>query len=176
MRLFISLNFDANTMESLCNLQSLLRDNGVEGNFTKPQNLHMTLAFIGEYGKPDDVLDVMEEVPFRYIPICFSDVYVHREMVLVSIAHNPGLESYVRRLRRALAEKGIPFDRKNFNPHITLVRKAVLKNGLPENLLKNSGLRITDADLVSLMQSTRGKNSMIYTVLGQISGVDKERQ
>ncbi len=176
MRLFISLNFDANTVEALCNLQSLLRDNCVEGNFTKPQNLHMTLAFIGEYGKQDDVLDVMEEVPFRYIPICFSDVYVHREMVLVSIAHNPGLESYVRRLRRALAEKGIPFDRKNFNPHITLVRKAVLKNGLPENLLKNSGLRITDADLVSLMQSTRGKNSMIYTVLGQISGVDKERQ
>lgn len=170
MRLFISLNFDANTVESLCNLQSILRDNGVEGNFTKPQNLHMTLAFIGEYGKPDDVLDVMEEVPFRYIPICFSDVYVHREMVLVSIAHNPGLESYVRRLRRALAEKGIPFDRKNFNPHITLVRKAVLKNGLPDNLLKNSGLRITDADLVSLMQSTQGKNGMIYTVLGHISG------
>lgn len=170
MRLFISLNFDANTVESLCNLQSLLRDNGVEGNFTKPQNLHMTLAFIGEYGKPDDVFDVMEKVPFRYIPICFSDVYVHREMVLVSIAHNPGLESYVRRLRRALAEKGIPFDRKNFNPHITLVRKAVLKNGLPENLLKESGLRTTDADLVSLMQSTRGKNGMIYKDLGHISG------
>ena len=170
MRLFISLIFDANTVESLCNLQSLLRDNGVEGNFTKPQNLHMTLAFIGEYGKPDDVLDVIEEVPFRYIPICFSDVYVHREMVLVSIARNPGLESYVRRLRRALAEKGIPFDRKNFNPHITLVRKAVLKNGLPDDLLKSSGLRTTDAALVSLMQSTQGKNGMIYTDLGHISG------
>ena len=170
MRLFISLIFDANTVESLCNLQSLLRDNGVEGNFTKPQNLHMTLAFIGEYGKPDDVLDVIEEVPFRYIPVCFSDVYVHREMVLVSIAHNQGLESYVRRLRRSLAEKDIPFDRKNFNPHITLVRKAVLKNGLPDDLLKSSGLRTTDAELVSLMQSTQGKNGMIYTDLGHISG------
>ena len=60
----------------------------------------------------------------------------------------------MRRLRRALAEKGIPFDRKNFNPHITLVRKAFLKNGLPENLLKESGLRTTDADLVSLMQQS----------------------
>ena len=35
MRLFIALNFDANTVESLCKLQSLLRDNDVEGNFTK---------------------------------------------------------------------------------------------------------------------------------------------
>ena len=170
MRLFIALNFDADTVESLCNLQTLLKDNNVEGNYTKPQNLHMTLAFIGEYGNPDDVLDVMEEVPFRSIPLDFSDVYIYREMCLLSIARNPGLESYVRRLRRALAEKGIPFDKKNFKPHITLVRRAVLKNGLPENLLKDSGLSTTDADMVSLMQSTQGKNGMIYTELGFVSG------
>lgn len=170
MRLFIALNFDAKTLESLCKLQSLLRDNAVEGNYTKIQNLHMTLAFIGEYGNPDDVLDVLEEVQFRTVPLSFSDVYMHREMCLLSIARNPGLESYVRRLRRALAEKGIPFDRKNFKPHITLVRKAVLKNGLPDNLLKDSGLQKTDADMVSLMQSTQGKNGMIYTDLGHITG------
>lgn len=76
----------------------------------------------------------------------------------------------MRRLRRSLAEKGILLDRKSFNPHITLVRKAFLKNGLPDDLLKNSGLRTTDADLVSLMQSTRGKNGMIYTDMGHISG------
>ncbi|MBR4343884.1 MAG: RNA 2',3'-cyclic phosphodiesterase [Lachnospiraceae bacterium] len=170
MRLFVALYFDANTVEAICKLQSLLRDNDVEGNYTKPQNLHMTLTFIGEYGNPDDVLDVLETLPFRHISLCFSDVYVHREMVLVSVARNPGLESYVRRLRRALAEKGIPFDRKNFNPHITLVRKAVLKDSLPDNLLKDSGLTTTDADMVSLLQSTQGKNGMIYTELGHISG------
>ena len=170
MRLFIALNFDEDTVDSLCRLQSLLRDNNVEGNFTKPQNLHMTLAFIGEYGNPDDVLDVLEEVPFCSMPIRFSDVYIYREMCLLSIERNPGLESYVRRLRRALAEKGIPFDRKNFKPHITLVRRAVLKNGLPENLLKDSRLSTTCADKVSLIQSTFGKNGMIYTEMGLISG------
>ena len=91
-------------------------------------------------------------------------------MCLVSIARNPGLESYVRRLRRALAENGIPFDKKNFKAHITLVRRAVLKNGLPENLLKESGLDTTDADTVKLFQSTQGKHGMIYTALGSISG------
>ena len=170
MRLFISLNFDDETADALCKLQSLLRDNGVDGNYTKPENLHMTLAFIGEYGNPDDVLDVLEEVPFRSISLCFSDVYMYREMCLVSIEHNPGLESYVRRLRRALAEKGIPYDRKNFVPHITLIRKAAMKNRLPGNLLRASGLGATAADKVALMQSTRGKNGMVYTVVGQISG------
>ena len=170
MRLFISLNFDVKTVDALCKMQSLLRDNGVDGNYTRPENLHMTLAFIGEYGNPNYVLDVLEEVPFRSIPLCFFDVYMYREMCLVSIEHNPGLESYVRKLRRMLAEKGLPFDRKNFVPHITLIRKAAMKNRLPENLLRVSGLGTTVADNVALMQSTRGKNGMIYTVVGQISG------
>ena len=82
------------------------------------------------------------------------------------------MEYEIKSLTPDLAEDyfGIQFDRKNFNPHITLVRKAVLKNGLPDNLLKNSGLSTTDADMVSLMQSTRGKNGMIYTDMGHISG------
>ena len=165
MRLFISLNFDANTVESFCNLQSMLRDNGVEGNFTKPQNLHMTLAFIGEYGKPDDVLDVMEEVPFRYIPICFSDVYVHREMVLVSIAHNLGLESYVRRLRRSLAEKGIPFDRKKFHPHITLLRNAQSRYDFKDIAVYKASMTVQK---ISLMRSDFGKHGAVYTKIGSV--------
>ena len=32
------------------------------------------------------------------------------------------------------------------------------------------GLELSDADTVSLFQSTRGKNGMIYTELGHISG------
>ena len=81
MRLFIALNFDANTVDSLCRLQSLLRDNDVEGNYTKPENLHMTLSFIGEYGNPDDVLDVLEKVSFRYMPLCYRAFSRSRQLL-----------------------------------------------------------------------------------------------
>ena len=69
MRLFIAINFDGEALDDLVRLQTELRDCGAEGNFTRPENLHLTLAFIGEYGNPDDVLDVMEIVPFRPIPL-----------------------------------------------------------------------------------------------------------
>ena len=59
MRLFISFNFDDKTTHELLELQDCLRESGARGNYTRSENLHMTAAFIGEYGNPDDVLDVL---------------------------------------------------------------------------------------------------------------------
>ena len=64
-----------------------------------------------------------------------------------------------------LLDNGIPFDRKKFSPHITLVRKASFKGG--------DKIPVTDAPVgsmmvtrVSLMRSERGKNGMVYTEIG----------
>ena len=167
MRLFIALNFDANTVESLCKLQSLLRDNDVEGNFTKTQNLHMTLAFIGEYGNPHDVLEAMEQVDFRPFDIAFDGVGSFGELFWVGLKDNPQLEGYVKKLRRALAERDIPFDRKRFSPHITLIRKYSYKGGR-EIPVSESPQGHMKATRVSLMRSERGKHGMIYTEIGAI--------
>ena len=50
MRLFISFNFDDEITDEFVRLQRQLKDADVRGNFTKQENLHMTAAFIGEYG------------------------------------------------------------------------------------------------------------------------------
>ena len=169
MRLFISLNFDEETTEALVELQESLRDSGIGGNYTKPENLHLTLAFIGEYGNPDDVLDVIESVPFRPVTVSFDGIQLFREMYLLRIDKNPGLESYVRRLRRALAENDIPYDKKNFIPHITLIRKVSFRREVSDTqeLVR---IKKTELSRVSLMRSERGKNGMIYTEIGGYEG------
>ncbi len=68
--------------------------------------------------------------------------------------------SYVKRLRKTLSDHGIPFDRKRFNPHITLVRKAVCNKGLPAVSIHKKEMLV---ERVSLMRSDRGKHGMIYT-------------
>ncbi len=168
MRLFISFNSDDKTTHELLELQDCLRESGARGNYTKSENLHMTVAFIGEYGNPDDVLDVMENVSFRPIDIRFDALQLFREMYLLRVSQNPGLESYVRRLRRALAENDIPYDKKKFSPHITLIRRVSFRNGeieKPESIHVPYGTRV---EHVSLMRSERGKNGMIYTELGSV--------
>ena len=166
MRLFIALIFEDSVLEMLTGFQEELRKQGVRGNYTLRENLHITLAFIGEYGNPDEILDVMETVPFRPVELKFEGYQHYRDMYFARIADNPGLESYVRRLRRALAAKDIPFDRKNFRPHITLVRKVSFRNGSIEGAPRIEDQNGFVAQRVSLMRSERGKNGMIYTELG----------
>ena len=64
MRFFIAIEFDENILQALTNLQSEWKVLGVRGNYTTVQNLHLTLAFIGEYGNPNAVLEAMNPISF----------------------------------------------------------------------------------------------------------------
>ena len=167
MRLFIAIRLDHNVKDALTEVQSTLRANHVGGNFTKIENLHLTLAFIGEYGDPDRVLEVMRTVPFEPIPIRLEGFGSFGDLYWCGLAQQDRLTAYVKRLRRALAEAGIPFDRKRFSPHITLLRKATVGRlhgiDVPEASMT--------ADAVSLMRSERGKSGMIYTELGSAEAI-----
>jgi len=48
MRLFIAINLNEKTKAALLELRDELRSQSEYGNFTTPDNLHLTLAFLGE--------------------------------------------------------------------------------------------------------------------------------
>lgn len=167
MRLFIAIEFDEEILQALTKLQSEWEVLGVRGNFTPVQNLHLTLAFIGEYGNPNAVLEAMNSVTFAPFSISLDGIGTFRDIFWAGIAGNDSLSNYVRRLRRALAENAVPYDRKKFSPHITLVRRADF-NGSMEELLKNPPDGTMEVKSVLLMSSTRGKSGMIYTKVGGV--------
>ncbi len=167
MRLFIAIGFGEEILQALTKLQSEWKVLGVRGNFTPVQNLHLTLAFIGEYGNSDSVLEAMNTVSFAPFSINLDGIGTFRDIYWAGIAENNSLSNYVRRLRRALAENAIPYDRKKFSPHITLVRRAEFNRNI-EELLKNPPNGAMEVKSVSLMTSTRGKSGMIYTKVGGV--------
>ena len=167
MRLFIAIQFDEKILDVLTDFQDDLRAQGVTGNYTRRENLHITLAFIGDYSNPDDVLEAMEQLDFRPIDIALDGVGNFGELFWVGLKDNPQLDGYVKKLRRALAECDIPFDRKHFSPHITLIRKYSYKGGreIPVSKPPKGQMKATR---VSLIRSERGKHGMIYTEIGAI--------
>ena len=167
MRLFIAIQFEKNIIDALTGFQNDLKSQGVTGNYTKRDNLHITLAFIGDYGNPDKVLDAMKKVDFRPIEISLDGLGCFGELLWAGLADNPHLFGYVKRLRRELSKQGIPFDKKRFLPHITLIRKYSFRGG-KEIPVSNPPKGSMVATRVSLMRSERGKNGMIYTEIGSI--------
>ncbi len=154
MRLFIAIQFSDNILKTLQAAQNNLRNSGVSGNYTKRENLHLTLAFIGDYPDPDRVLEIMDTVPFDPFRISLSGFGTFRGIFWAGIRENNELKPYVKRLRHALADNDIPFDRKRFSPHITLMRKPVWQHALPEVTIPEQKMTVRH---VSLMRSDRGK-------------------
>ena len=167
MRLFIAIQFEEDILQALAKLQSEWKALGMQGHVALPQNLHLTLAFIGEYGNPDAVLDAMADVPLSRFSIHLDGIGNFGDLYWAGIAENKALSSYVQRLRRVLAEHGIPYDRKRFSPHITLMRKAVFHDNV-DRLLHNPPTGSMEVVSIALMSSTRGKNGMIYTRVGSV--------
>ena len=170
MRLFVGIRPSEAFRSALALLEDRLRAAGVTGRYLDPSNLHMTLAFIGEWPEdPEDVTAVLPEVekPFS-LSLTHLGYFPEAKVLWAGVEKSDALERLAGRVRHCLAEAGIPFDPKRFNPHITLVRKPSVPAGVILSEMEIP-LAVTEVEEVCLYHSDRGKNGMAYTVIGSSS-------
>lgn len=168
MRLFLAIRMEDDMRQALLRCQEEMRRQGVGGHYTKAENLHLTLLFIGEYPDTEAVGEIAAAVPFPPLSLRLKGIGAFGDLWWAGIEPNEALERAAARLRHALAEAGIPFDRKAFQTHITLVRRAVFPGpGLPDIAVPPAGMR---ADHFSLMRSDRGKDGWVYTEVLRFPG------
>ncbi len=167
MRLFIAIRPDPDMRSALVSVQQEMRRRGVRGNFTRAENLHLTLAFLGEYNDPEKVMEAMAAVTFDPIALHLEGIGSFGDLWWAGLREDGSLSALARRLRRSLAENGIPYDRKRFTPHVTLVRRPVYERDPRLGTISIPSVDM-EADRFCLMQSTRGKSGMIYTELGSV--------
>ncbi len=174
MRLFAAIQLDDNILNALTDAQKALRKGGYSGRFTNISSLHLTLAFIGEYDAPDRVMDAMERIDFTSFPVRLSGyIGSFGSLLWAGTEHTAELERLARKLRHELAEEQIPFDRKKFNPHITLVRDSQIGSGNP---FRFTDVHLEQAEMtvrgISLMRTDFGKHGAVYTEVGYIGCTD----
>ncbi len=163
MRLFIAINLSDAIKDALADAQDAMYDQGVRGNFTPRENLHLTLAFVGEYPDKELVMDALSSVTFSSFAISLSGMGCFRDLWWAGMDESAPLAAVACRIRRALAENSIPFDKKRFSPHITLLRKATgTVRGIQIEKIS------MPVERISLMRSDRGKRGMLYTEVGEI--------
>ena len=164
MRLFVGLRPSEAFRDALAELQNRLRAAGVAGRYLDPSNLHLTLAFIGEW--PEDVTSLLPQIarPFP-VRLSHTGVFPEAKVLWAGTEKSGPLDSLTQQVRHNLARGGIPFDPKAFNPHITLIRKPFIPEGV-----KLSEIEVPPAEMivdeVCLYRSCRGENGMEYTVIG----------
>ena len=168
MRLFVAIQLNQSVKQLAKDVQDTFKQFGVRGNYTSQENLHITLAFIGEYGDPNAVMDALKSVRFAPFAVTIDEVGSFDELWWMGPSDSGDLNKLAGKVRHALSDAGIDFDKKKFKPHVTILRKPVYgKEGRMVHMsIKPESLM---ADRISLMSSTRGKNGMIYKEIGSVS-------
>ena len=166
MRLFVAVVLNEEMKEALMDMQDAMRAYGVRGRETPPDNMHLTLAFIGDFDDPGLVKSAVESVETRPFEIRLRGIGAFGDLWWAGLDGCPPLMAVSRRLRRALSDAGVPFDRKKFSPHITLMRRAEGRlSGMQEDEMASLFGASMTVDHISLMRSDRGRHGMIYTEL-----------
>jgi 2''-5'' RNA ligase len=125
LRLFFALWPDEITRKALSKWQST-----IPGRKTPPENLHITLAFLGEQpaSSVPELSRILEHVSSDAISLKLDRMgYFSKSRISWAgmKAIPPDLTQLYKELVAILAEKSISFDRKNrFKPHITLARHS----------------------------------------------------
>lgn len=158
MRLFIAIQLSEKMRKALVSCLHDQKKQGVEGNYVPAQNLHLTLAFIGEYRDPEQVKRILASVPLPAFRLALSEKGNFGNILWAGVKGNQKLKTYVRDLRAALKNAGIPFEDDRFTPHITLIRKVSARSPYQVHLPKAE----MEVKRASLMKSETKNGKVTY--------------
>jgi len=125
MRLFVGLALPQPLKDRLAPLMT-----GLPGaRWVPPENLHLTLRFIGEVDEReaatlDEALSGVQRAPFG-LQVSGCGIFAQRrgpEAVWVGVASTPPLVDLQAAIERAAVRSGLAPEEKRFRPHITLAR------------------------------------------------------
>ena len=127
MRLFAAIRLPDELKTSIIGTMHELKKAGIKGNYVPVQDLHLTVASIGEIKDPAPVIEILKKVSFKPFHLSLSDMGCSGNQIWIGIKGNQGLSGVAKSVREALDEAGIIYDRKNMIPQITIIRKATGK-------------------------------------------------
>ena len=131
MRLFIAVLLNEEAKDYLFSAAESLRLQSVSGSFTRRENFHLTLAFLGETERAGDVKQAMnrvKEAPFSITLEGFGH-FARRggDIYWAGIRESGELIHLQEQLSRRLKEAGFSLEDRPFRPHLTLGRQVILK-------------------------------------------------
>ena len=162
MRLFIGLPLAPEGRRQAADYMTALRKAGVRGNFTRPENLHVTLAFLGEQENTEAAEAAMRAVRFspETVLLCRTALFRKTGILHLDPASPEALRPLAADLAAALKARGIRLEERTFRAHLTLCRRVVLPEGIA--LPEPPAIPLA-ADVMVLFESHRPGGVLTYT-------------
>ena len=182
MRAFIAIDLPQATKYALAGLQDQLREAEADVKWVAPQNIHLTLKFLGEInaGQVSKISAIIEDVasdnPDFTLRINSLGAFPRIDYLRVIWVGLDKGDAQIKKIARELEEKiekiGIPKEDRPFSSHITIARTRSNKNRqkLILDLKKLSeGFKLDDSEFkagkITLFKSDLSPKGPTYEVL-----------
>ena len=160
-RIFIAIRFNDEFKEKLVEIQDSLKSRGVTGNYCSYDNLHMTLAFIGEHYDLPAIRKAVSEVEFEPFDLSLGNLGTFPTkagVIWCGVKDRTSATSLANQLRERLTANGVLFSTLGFVPHISLVQH-------PSEI--TADIAVPDATMrvekIFIMKSERIDGQLIYS-------------
>jgi RNA 2',3'-cyclic 3'-phosphodiesterase len=140
VRLFVALEIPSEVRGNLAAMVEALRTISKEPRWVRPENLHVTLKFLGEV--PETKLDAVrtalaqirseQPVKLDFRGLGFFPNEKHPRVFWAGIEASANLMKLPGDIEGAMEKLGIPRERRPFSPHLTLARFE--RPAVPEKL------------------------------------------
>jgi len=166
MRLFTAILLDSTVKSALTEAISDLKKLSRSGSFTTPENLHLTVNFIGETNKLEYARRAIAKTRFSPFPLRLGEIGCFErsggDIVWAGCAASSELTALYSNLYANLKAEGFVLETRKYTPHLTLGRQVVLLDGKTLRDIKFRGGSMPVAK-VSLMRSDRINGRLTYT-------------
>lgn len=181
IRSFIAFDIEnEDIIRSLSKIQSMLLETGADLKIVKPENIHITVRFLGEISSVmiDKVFGEMEKVNFAPFDIEIKGLGAfpnlrHINVVWAGIRRGASeLRNIYYQLEPNLQKIGLRSDDKGFSPHLTIARvrtgksRDYLANLI--NDLEGYEFGIVKARCLRLKKSVLTPQGPIYSTLREV--------
>lgn len=179
MRLFVAINPSTAERARLAEASRALREAGYPIRWVAPENVHLTLKFLGEVVEAQvaGVCAAVDESAKQLgsLQMAVRDFGAfpnlrRPQVVWAGLEANASLEELQSRVEGALADLGFPHERRKFRPHLTLGRAQKRTrvsdfHGLEELVKGLSYDDVFEVRGVDVMRSRLRPSGAIYDVL-----------
>lgn len=164
MKLFIGIKIDAKAQKKINSYFNLFYESKVTGNYSKINNLHMTLAFLGETeeNKVPLIKLIIKGIKLDINSIKISKLKMLKDILIGEVENNKSIQDIYDSLRKKLIKNNIYFDNHDLYPHVTFIRKV---NNCDKFIGKEVDI-ISNFDHITLFESRRINNDLVYIDLG----------
>ena len=181
MRTFIAIDIDdENLVTRIIEIERTLKASGAHLKLVEPENLHITLKFLGEIDPKDldIILDVVrkysqEEHPFE-IKLkgigAFPSMKAPRVVWIGIDKNREKIISLATKISEALEKLGFRKEEREFHPHITIARVKRFNASLKNFINANQDIEIGEYYVrsIRIKKSTLTPHGPIYTTLSEI--------